>query len=105
MLPILLYNCEIHGPYLLDKKDSADVFKSKTFKQSKDVKKLHFKICKHILGVQAELGRLFLSVQICTRIAKFWLRIKSPTFDNTLVCKARDICMFRPIFKAYVKDI
>ena len=30
---------------------------------------------------------------MCTRIVKFCLRIKSPKFDNTLVGKARDVCL------------
>ena len=102
ILPVLLYNCEIWGPYLLGKTNSVDVFKSKIFKLSNNVEKIHLKFCKRILGVHskstnlavyAELGRMPLSIQICTRIAKFWLRIKSPTFDNTLAGKARDVCL------------
>ena len=102
VLPILLYNCEIWGPYLIGKTDSVDAFKNKIFKIYNDAEKLHLKFCKRILGVHlkstnlavyAELGRMPLSTQMCTRIAKFWLRIKSPKFDNTLVGKARDVCL------------
>ena len=45
------------------------------------------------LAVYAKLGRMRLSKQMCARLAKFWLRIKSPTSDNTLVGKARDVCL------------
>ena len=109
VLPVLLYNCEIWGPYLLGKTDSVDVFKSKIFKFSNDIEKLHLKFCKRILGVHskstnlavyAELGKMPLSIQICAMIAKFWLRIKSPAFDNTLVGKARDVC-----FDLYAKPV
>ena len=102
VLPILLYNCEIWGPYLIGKTDSVDAFKNKIFKIYNDAEKLHVKFCKRISGVylkstnlamHAELGRMPPSTQMCTRIAKFWLRIKSPRFDNTLVGKARDVCL------------
>ena len=100
VLPNLLYNCEIWGPYLIGKTDSVDIFKNKIFKLYNDA--VLTKFCKRILRVHskstnlavcAELGRMPLSAQICTRIAKFWLRIKNPTFDNTLVGKARDVCL------------
>ena len=51
VLPILLYNCEIWGPYLIGKTDSVDVFKNKIFKMYNDAEKLHLKLCKRILGV------------------------------------------------------
>ena len=41
MLPILLYNCEIWGPYLIGKTDSIDAFKNKIFKIYNDAEKLH----------------------------------------------------------------
>ena len=96
----------IWGPYLIGKTDSIDAFKNKIFKIYNDAEKLHLKFCKRILGVHlkstnlavyAELGKMPQSTQMCTRIAKFWLRIKSPKFDNTLVGKARrdvwlDLC-------------
>ena len=102
VLPILLYNCEIWGPYLIGKTDSIDAFKNKIFKIYNDAEKLHLKFCKRSLGVHlkstnlavyAELGRMPLSTQMCTRIAKFWLRIESPKFDNTLVGEAGDVCL------------
>ena len=102
VLPILLYNCETCGPYLIGKTDSVDAFKNKIFKIYNDAEKLHLKFCKRILGVHlkstnlavyVELGRMPLSTQMCTRIAKFWLRIKNPRFDDSLVGKARDVCL------------
>ena len=69
VLPILLYNCEIWGPYLIGKTDSVDAFKNKIFKIYNDAEKLHLKFCKRILGVHkstnlavyAELERMPLS--------------------------------------------
>ena len=49
VLPILLYNCEIWGPYLIGKSDSIDAFKNKIFKIYNDAEKLHLKFCKRIL--------------------------------------------------------
>ena len=80
VLPILLYNCEIWGPYnpyLIGKTDSVDPFKNKIFKIYNDAEKLNLKFCKNILGVHlkstnlavyAELGRMPLSTQMSTRI-------------------------------------
>ena len=51
VLPILLYNCDISGPYLIGKTDSVDAFKNKIFKIYNDAEKLYLKFCKRILGV------------------------------------------------------
>ena len=97
--PVLLYNCEIWGPYLLGKVKCFDKFKNKIFN---DIEKLHLKFCKRILGVHskstnlavyAELGRTPLILQISTTVAKFWLRINNPSFKDTLVGEAGKICM------------
>ena len=78
--PVMLYSCEIWGPYLVGKIDSFDKFKSKIFKISNDIEKLHLKFCKRILGVHskstnlavyAELGRMPLIIQIATMVVNF----------------------------------
>ena len=58
VLPILLYNCEIWGPYLIGKTDSIDAFKNKIFKIYNDAEKLHLKSCKPILGVHLKSKNL-----------------------------------------------
>ena len=59
------------------------------------MKKLHLKFCKRVLGVHSkstniavfgELGRTPL-------VIKYWFRIKSPSFSNTLVGEAAKACM------------
>lgn len=78
IVPIILYGCEIWGPYELE-----------------EVDKLHIRFCKLILGVKSqtpnvavfgELGRVPLSVIAVERSLKFWLKImKSPgNLINTL---------------------
>ena len=58
VLPILLYNCEIWGPYLIGKTDSIEAFKNKIFKIYNDAEKLHLKFCKRILGVHLKSTNL-----------------------------------------------
>ena len=77
IIPILLYNCEIWGPYLLGKINSFEIFKSKIFKVINEIERFHLKFCKCILGVHskttniaicAELGRIPLIAQISLHI-------------------------------------
>jgi hypothetical protein len=91
VIPVLLYGCEIWGPFLLGKITSFETFKTKIFKITNQIEKLHLKLCKIILGVHSkstnlavygEIGRTPLIVQIATFIAKFWCRIKSPTLTK-----------------------
>lgn len=73
--PILMYGCEIWGVYNL-----------------KEVDKLHYRFCKHILGVKpqtsnsavlGELGRYPLSVRCKERALKYWTKIMRNT-DNII---------------------
>ena len=102
IIPILLYNCEIWGPYLLGKINSFEIFKSKIFKVINEIERFHLKFCKHILGVHskttniaifAELGRIPLLAQISLHIVKYCLHIKDASFDKTLAGKAAQLCM------------
>ena len=77
IIPILLYNCEIWGPYLLGKINYFEIFKSKIFKVINEIERFHLKFCKRILGVHskttniaicAELGRIPLIAQISLHI-------------------------------------
>ena len=77
IIPILLYNCEIWGPYLQGKINSFEIFKSKIFKVINEIERFHLKFCKRILGVHskttniaicAELGRIPLIAQISLHI-------------------------------------
>ena len=71
VVPILLYGSEVWGIY-----------------NFKEIDKLHFKFCKHILGVRpqtsnaavlGELGRFPLSVICKERALRFWIKImKNP---------------------------
>ena len=100
--PILLYGCEVWGPHLLGRINSFDMFKKKIFQINSAIEKLHLKFCKRVLGVHskstnmaiyAELGRTPLIVQIAKLVVKYWFRIKSSLFSNTLVGKAANVCM------------
>ena len=100
--PIILYNCEIWGPYLLGKIDRFDQFKNKMFKIRNATEKLHLKFCKRIMGVHpkstnlavyAELGRTPFILQVYTMLVKFWLRINDQSFNDTLVGEARNVCI------------
>ena len=102
VVPVLLYSCEVWGPYLLGKINSFATFKTKIFKLTNDIERLHLKFCKRILGVHSkstnlavygELGRAPLITQIATFITKYWLRIKSSTFSDTLAGEAARVCM------------
>lgn len=102
IVPVLLYSCEVWGPYLLGKIHSFATFKTKIFKLTNDIERLHLKFCKRILGVHAkstnlavygELGRAPLIIQIATLITKYWFRTKSPTFTDTLAGEAARVCM------------
>ena len=44
--PILLYGCEVWGPYLLGKMDSIEMFKNQILPINSEVEKLHLKFCK-----------------------------------------------------------
>ena len=66
------------------------------------MEKLHLKFCKRVLGVHSkstniavfgELGRTPLIFQIAKLVIKYWFRIKSPSFSNTLVGEAAKACM------------
>jgi hypothetical protein len=45
------------------------------------------------MAIYAELGRTPLIVQIAKLVVKYWFRIKSSLFSNTLVGKAANVCM------------
>ena len=79
-----------------------EMFKAKLLKMTSDIEKLHLKFCKRILGVNskstnlavyAELGKVPLILQISTLVAKYWLRIKNPSYNNTLVGEAARFCI------------
>ena len=100
--PILLYGCEVWGPYLLCRMDSIDMFKNQILRINSEMEKLHLKFCKRVLGVHSkstniavfgELGRTPLIFQIAKLVIKYWFRIKSPSFSNTLVGEAAKACM------------
>ena len=100
VIPVLLFGCEISGPFLLGKITSFKTFKTSIFKITNQIEKLHLKFCKRILGVHSkstnlavygEIGRTPLIVQIATFIAKFG--IKSPTLTNNLASDAARVCM------------
>ena len=80
--------------------NSFETFKTKIFKITNQIEKLHLKFCKRILGVHStnlavygEIGWTPLIVQIATFIAKFWCRIKSPTLTNNFASDAARVCM------------
>ena len=90
------------------------MFKSRILRISSEIEKLHLKVCKRILGVHAkgtniavyeELGKTLLFTQIAKLVVKYWLRIKSPLFSNTLVGKSAKASMelkLKPtIFRKY----
>ena len=52
--PILLYCCEIWGPYLLGRINSIQMFKSQILRISGEIENLHLKFYKRILGVHAK---------------------------------------------------
>ena len=106
IIPILLYRCEICGPYLIGRVTTFEIFKSKFFKIINEIERIHLKFCKRILGVHskttnltiyAELGKVPLIVQISTLVVKYWIRISSIiiryTFNNTLSGEARNVCV------------
>ena len=66
------------------------------------MEKLHLKFCKRVLGVHSKstniavfgkLGRTPLIFQTAKLVIKYWFRIKSPSFSNTLVGEAAKACM------------
>ena len=78
------------------------MFKSQILRNSGEIEKPHVKFCKRILGVHAkatnitvngELGKTPLIIQIAKLVVKYWFRIKSPLFSNTLVGEAAKACM------------
>ena len=102
IIPILLYGCEIWGPYLIGRVITFEIFKSKFFKIINEIERIHLKFCKRILGVHskttnltiyAELGKVPLIVQISTLVVKYWIRISSTYFNKTLSGEARNVCM------------
>ena len=102
IIPILLYGCEIWGPYLIGRVTTFEIFKSKFFKIINEIERIHLKFCKRILGVHskttnltiyAELEKVPLIVQISTLVVKYWIRISSTFFNNTLSGEARNVCM------------
>lgn len=101
--PILRYTVVKFGT------DSSEVFKSKIFKLSNnDVEKLHLKFCKRLSGVHSKVT--FLAVysdwEGCLKYPNI-TRI-CPTFDNTSVDKARDICYTKlcsVVYHTFVKDM
>ena len=86
IIPILLYGCEIWGPYMLGKINSYESFKSnfEFFKNIKEIERIHLGFYKRILGVHSEtmnlavnagLGKFPLISQVSTFVVKYWLRI------------------------------
>ena len=97
VIPVLLYGCEIWGVCLLGRISSYELFQKKLFSIVNKLESLQLKFFKRILGVHSkstnlaiygELGRVPLIVQISTLATKYWLRIKTPSYINTLVGKA-----------------
>ena len=109
VIPVLLYGCEICGPFLLGKITSFETFKTKILKITNQIEKLHLKLCKRILGVHSkstnlavygEIGQTPLIVQIATFIAKFWCHIKSATLTNNLASDAAEYAC-NPIYNQF----
>jgi len=76
---------------------SFDVFKKKFFSVVNKLESLKLKFFKRILGVHSkstnlavygEIGRVPLIAQVSTLVAKYWVRIKTPDYHDTLVGKA-----------------
>ena len=104
VIPILLYGCEVRGPYLLGRMDAIEMFKNQILRINSEMEKLHLKFCKRVLGVYSkstiiavfgELGWTPLIFQIAKLVIKYWFRIKTPSFSNTLVGEAAKPCMER----------
>ena len=52
--PILLYGCEVWGPYLLGRMDSIERFKNQILRINSEMEKLHLKFCKQVLGIHSK---------------------------------------------------
>ena len=72
------------------------------FKNVKEIERIQLRFFKRILGVHskttnlaiyAELGKVPLINKISTFVVKYWFRISSTYFNNTLVGEARNVCL------------
>ena len=97
VIPVALYACEIWGSSILGKISSFEIFKKKFFSLVNKMELLQLKFFKRILGVHSkstnlavygELGKTPLIVQISMIITKYWIRVSSLEYSNTLVGKA-----------------
>ena len=93
IIPILLYGCEIWGPYLIGRLTTFEIFKSKFFKIINEIERIHLRSKTTNLTIYAELGKVPLIVQISTLVVKYLIRISSTYFNNTLSGEARNVCM------------